>query len=153
MEQPIITTNGTNQASKLSAKLSALLPIIFAIAIFSFFRGQLEPYPKYVQEKILEDCAGLIIISAISFLALSMFVIYQFLITTSYVNVYADRMEGKGIQNVIQVVDFKLSYSQITSVTSMGNSVYINTPGGKYRILTDAKTAAEIFAYYNNRAQ
>lgn len=67
---------------------------------------------------------------------------------TSYADVYEDRIVGKGIQQLV-VRDFNLDYGQITDISCTGRNLYISTPGGKYKIITNAPKAKEVFDYYN----
>lgn len=73
---------------------------------------------------------------------------YYMLGFRTFADVYSDRIVGKGMQHFI-VKDFDLSYSQITDVSFSGQMLYINTAGGKYKIVTNAQRAKEVFEYCN----
>lgn len=136
MNAPLITTRDTNKASKLSAVISGILDVIFAIMFISFFKDQ-----------DLEEVAGLIVLCVAVLGGLVIYTAYQFSICRSYVDVYEDRLEGKGIQNGYQLTDFTLSYDKITNVSCSGINVLIHTSGGNYKILTNAETSKKVYEY------
>lgn len=149
MNKPLITTAGTNKMMKVSAFVYAIAAVLFAIFIYNFFSNQIASYPKYAQEIYLQEAAGLIIFEVIICGFMLIYAAYLWATCRSYVNVYEDRLEGKGIQNVYQIVDFSLSYDKITNVTCTSMYIYIHTPGGKYKIVSNVQTAKEVFNYYN----
>lgn len=141
--QKLLTTKGTNTQSIVGACISALVDVVFIIWLCVFF-SDLSDYQ-------LKKMTGVLIFEILIILAMSLFTVRQFGICQSYVDVYEDRMEGKAIQNGFQIREFRLRYDQISNITYRGLSVYIDTPGGKYRILTNARTAKEIFELYSGR--
>lgn len=72
----------------------------------------------------------------------------RYINASSYVDIYQDRVIGKGIQN-FSPLDFNLKFEQIDNVSVEGIWVYIHTNSGNYKVMTDKKTATEIFNYYN----
>lgn len=67
----------------------------------------------------------------------------------TYVEVYADRMIGKGLQNG-HLLDFHIPFAGITNVSVEKNMwIYIHTNVGAYKIMTNKKTAADVFHYYH----
>ena len=80
------------------------------------------------------------------------FAIVNFLIklsfSTSYANVYADKIIGKGIQQFV-IKDFNLNYKQIIDISYTGRAIRISTAGGEYKIISNTQKAKEIFDYYN----
>lgn len=148
MNKPILTTEGTNKMMKISAIISATAAVAVAFFIFNFFQDQLGDLPSYAQELYLEKAAGLIILEVVLCGLLLIYAAYQWATCRSYVNVYEDRLEGKGIQNIYQIVDFSLSYDKIVNVTCMNMYVYIHTAAGKYKIVTNINTAKAVYNYY-----
>ncbi len=72
----------------------------------------------------------------------------RYINASSYVDIYKDRVIGKGIQN-FSALDFNLKFEQIGNISVEGIWVHIHTNSGNYKIMTDKKTATEIFNYYN----
>ncbi len=147
MNTPILTTRDTNKISKVFAIISGILDIVLAAFVFSFFKKRIDSVPYYMQDAYTEEISGFIGFAAIAFIAAIFYSVYQFVICRSYVDVYENRLEGKGIQNVYQIVDFNLSYDNITSVTCRGPYLNIQTPGSKYKILTNVKTAQKVYSH------
>lgn len=150
MKTLLLTTRDTNKVSKISAIISGILDIVFVILAFAFFNNQQNSLPTSLRDDFVKESAGLIILVAVAFGAMIIYTAYQFVICRSYVDVYSDRVEGKGIQNVYQVIDFSLSYDKITNITCAGIYVHIHTAGGQYKILTNAETAKKVYEYYNS---
>lgn len=149
MNGPIITTNGTNSASKLSAIISGILNVVFAIFIISFFSKKMDAVPTSIRADVLSKMTGWIIILTVLWCAMVVYTVYQLSICRSYVDVFEDRVVGRGICNVYQVLDFSIPRNQITNVTYMKHFVFISHAGSRYKIITDAKTAKIIFDYFN----
>lgn len=74
---------------------------------------------------------------------------YALLVNASYADVYGDKIVGKGIQ-MIALKDFDLNFNQISDISCSGQFLSINTPAGKYKVVTNASRAKEIFEYYNS---
>ena len=72
----------------------------------------------------------------------------RYINASSYVDIYKDRVIGKGIQN-FSPLDFNLKFEQIGNISVEGIWVHIHTNSGGYKVMTDKKTATEIFNYYN----
>ena len=66
----------------------------------------------------------------------------------TYVDVYEDKFVGKGIQN-LNLLDFNIKIEQISNISVQGFWIHIHTNSGVYKIMTDKKTATEVFNYYN----
>lgn len=67
----------------------------------------------------------------------------------TYVEVYADRMIGTGLQNG-HLLDFHIPFAGITNVSVEKNMwIHIHTTTGVYKIMTNKKTAADVFHYYH----
>lgn len=147
MNTPILTTRDTNKISKVFAIISGILDILFAVFILNFFKKRIDAVPGYMRDDYTEAISGLIALVAIALAASLFYAAYQFVICRSYVDVYENRLEGKGIQNVYQIVDFNLSYDNITSVTCRGLYIHIQTPGGKFKILSNAETAQKVYSH------
>ena len=67
---------------------------------------------------------------------------------SSYIDIYEDRVEGKGIQN-FNVLQFSVRYSEINNITTEGIFIHIHTTSGTYKIISNKETATEVFTYYN----
>lgn len=150
MDKPILTTKGTSKKTKTWRILSMTLSPVFMLLILFIW---LNSYPDYARDMIMDEYGytiGIIIAIVIAFDLL--WGLVQVAQCESYVDVYEDRMEGKGILKVIQMWPFKLDHSKIVGVACSANFLYINTQNGKYTILTDAQTAKEITEYFNKRA-
>lgn len=137
----LLTTKGTNTQSIVMACVGAIIDVIFIIWMCSFF----SDLPSYQLKKM----TGLMIFEILVVLAMVLWTVRCFGVCQSYVDVYEDRMEGKAVQNLVQIREFRLRYDQITNITYRGLNVYIHTPGGKYMIITNAATAKEIFELYS----
>lgn len=141
--QKLLTTKGTNTSSIVSACICALADIVFIIWLCVFF-SDLSDYQ-------LKKMTGVLLVAILGATVMVLFTVRQFALCRSYVDVYEDRLEGRAIQNGFQIIEFRLRYDQITNITYMGVSVYIHISGGKYRIITNARTAKEIFELYSGR--
>ena len=153
MKQPLITTRDTNKTSRTGAIIGGVLDVLFAIFMICFIKGKADKVPSYLQDEFWEASAGLIIFCVIVLGCMVIYTVYQFSICNSYVDVYDDHMEGKGIQNIYQIVDFNLGYDKIVSVTCSGIYLSIQTSGGKFKILTNVETAKKVYDHYNGGAE
>lgn len=150
MNNPILTTRQTNKTFKLSAVISGIADVVFVVLIWTFFKSRMDALPQYMHDDFLKEAAGAIVLLTILIGAAVIYTAYQFLICRSYVDVYEDRMRGMGIQDRFHLLDFDLSRDKITNVTSSGIYVFIHTPGGKYKIVTNAVTAQEVVRCFHN---
>lgn len=152
MENPIISTKGTNQSIRKIMVIISLVLLIFSILCLFIIRGEINSYPSLYRAAVMRKYVPLIILvvfgCVLGFLAL-LLVLH---LCSSYVDVYADRMEGKFIQDGIQVVYVNLSFDKITSITYARTSVYINTANTKYAVMTSPSNAKQIFDFYNSRS-
>lgn len=151
MVKPVISTNGTNKVSKLSAILSGIIDVVFIIFMWNFIKSQMDSLPQSMRDDFLQESVGLIVLLIVVAGAMAIYTVYQFAICKTYVDVYEDGMKGIGIQNGYQILAFNLNYAKITNVTYAGVHIIIHTSGGKYKIVSDAITAKKVFDYYNNR--
>lgn len=149
MNKPVISTRGTNNFAKLAALIGFIFfALIFAI-IFVIIIKRVDSYPSIFRDQILKRAA----VPTIAWVVISMLVLLFYALMyascRAYVDVFEDRMEGKGIQNLYTVVDFKLDRTQIINVTYVRNQLYINAVAGKYKIITNSETAKRVFDYCN----
>lgn len=141
MDNVIISTKKTNDKYKNTGITCAVLTAILGlIAIIGYM---------YLSEHSSED-------SLIFLLLVGLFLIGDGIITatlryinsTSFVDIYEDRITGKGIQN-FSPMDFNIKHEQVNNITTEGIWIHIHTTSGIYKIMTDKETAAEVFSYYN----
>lgn len=151
MEKPILTTRETNKASKLSAIISGIIDVVFVIFVWNFFKSKMDALPAYMHDDFMKEMFGTIAVLAVMACLALIYTAYQFMICRSYVDVYEDRLVGRGIQNGYQLLDFDLSYDKITNITCSGIHLFIHTPGGKYKIVTNVQTAGEVFQFFHSR--
>lgn len=91
------------------------------------------------------------------FLIIALFMLFDAFVTIavkcayarSYVDIYGDRLVGKGIRG-LNVVDFNIQRSQVSNITAEGSTININTVSGAYKIITNKDTAQKVFYYYNH---
>ena len=73
--------------------------------------------------------------------------ILRFINASSYVDIYSDRLVGRGIRN-FSPLDFNLKSVQVTGISVVGIRIHIHTAAGTYKIMTNKETAAKIAEYY-----
>ena len=67
---------------------------------------------------------------------------------STYVDVYKDRLVGKGIQN-FSSLDFNIKITELNNISvEKGFWLHINTTSGKYKVMTNKDTAAKVYNYY-----
>lgn len=74
--------------------------------------------------------------------------LYKLMVSSTFANIYSNKIVGKGLQQ-LTVKDFDLSFMQVTDISCTGRFLDINTAAGKYKVVTSANLAKEIFHYYN----
>ena len=141
MNNVIMSTQNTNTARRNAGIVSSVLTILIGIFVVAFY--------CYANEHTYSD-------SVIFLLFLGLFLIGDGIIMTAihcingstYVDVCKDRFVGKGIQN-LNSQSFNIKLEQISNVSVQGFWIHIHTSSGIYKVMTDKKTATEIFNYYN----
>ena len=137
MNHLILTTQKTNKAYVVAGLIESL--IYFGIGMY--FLPLSEKTHGKNASTLVTATSVMCIVAIINFLNKLSF-------STSYVNVYTDKILGKGIQQLV-VRNFELNYKQINDISYTGRTIRIATSGGEYKIITNAEKAKEIFDYYN----
>ncbi len=143
MKRVIISTKKSNTAFLIIGVTGAL---VFAGAgmYFSSYVSKMNPYMAAFSKtaSTASTCATLLyIVAFVEFL-------WTILSAMSYADVYEDKIVGKGLEK-FNLRDFHLDYSQITDVSYSGLNLFISTTSGKYKIITNAVKAKQVFDYYN----
>lgn len=73
--------------------------------------------------------------------------VLRFINASSYVDIYSDRLVGRGIRN-FSPLDFNLKSVQVTGISVVGIRIHIHTAAGTYKIMTNKEIAAKIAEYY-----
>lgn len=140
MNNVIMTTKNTNTARRNTGIVSSVLTVLIGIFAIAFY--------CYASEYTYSD-------SIIFLLLLGLFLIGDGIIMTAihcingstYVDVYKDRFVGKGMQN-LNSLNFNVKIEEISNISVQGFWIHIHANGGIYKVMTDKKTATEIFNYY-----
>ena len=141
MDKIIMTTKKTNTPYLIAGLIESLLYAGIAFYCLQLKEDMIDAW-HFSYANTLNTCAIILFISAaINFL-------YKLSASTSFVDVYCNKITGKGIQQFI-VRDFELNFEHVTDISCTGRFLYINTPAGKYKIITNATCAKEIFSHYN----
>lgn len=140
MNDVIISTKNTNTKYKNTGIVCAVLMCVLGFLILCGY--------FFLRSHSSDD-------TLIAVLLLGLFFIGDGIITatlryinaSSYVDIYSDRLVGKGIQN-FSPLDFNLKFEQIGNISVEGIWIHIHTNSGTYKVMTDKNTATEIFNYY-----
>ena len=138
MNNPIITTQKTSSRYLASQLIYDVLFIFIGI---------------YFMAKGLSAFCTFLIFGGLSAL-------YHAMVSSAYVDIYADRIEGKGMQKVA-MQSINLRFDQITDIstsrgfmnleaTGMNEFLVINTSAGSYKIITTSARAKEIVDFCKN---
>lgn len=137
MNRIVMTTKKTNLAFLVSSLISSLLFVGVGI------------YLMNLSDQTWGQNAATLQTGAVTIWIVTLvYTLVEISFATSYADVYEDRIVGKGIQQFF-VREFNLDYGQITDVSCTGGRLFISTPGGKYKIITNVAKAKEVFDYYN----
>ena len=147
----ILTTKGTNWMQLIFYLLSCIIIISMPIAYHLELNDSLSHYSDYARELFWEEKGGNVLLVYAIFFIPDIFIILELLNCRAYVNVYEDRMEGRGIQGFYHIMDFNLKYDKIVNVSREKACLFIHTSNGKYKIYTDFKTGKQIFDYFAER--
>ena len=136
----IMSTKNTNTARKNAGIVTSVLTAISGIFVIAFY--------VYANERTYSD-------SVVFLLLLGLFLIGDGIVMaaincingSTYVDVYKDRIVGKGIQNM-NVQNFNIRIEQVNNITVEGFWIHIHTNIGSYKVMTDKNTATDIFNYY-----
>lgn len=140
MDNPIITTKGTTKSYRIMS--------LFGGGTLIFLGYRFISYSQEVWGKRSSQAFFIGLLLWFFALLLAFVVATK---ATSYVDVFADKIIGKGIQKTSggsKVVDFNLSYEEIVSITCDVSNLYVVTAHEKFQIITNADKAKEIFDYY-----
>lgn len=142
MNKLIMTTKKTNTAYLIAGLIESLLYAGIALYCLQLKEDMIVEW-RFSYADTLNTCAiVLFFFAAINFL-------YKLSASTSYADVYSNKIAGKGIQ-LFAVKDFDLNFDQVTDISCTGRFLNINTPAGKYKVITNAACAKEIFEHYNS---
>lgn len=140
MKDVIISTKGTAKARRNTGMISSIIICLFGIFITAFYcYASTQTHDKTIIMLLL---LGLFLLGDGAVMA-----VIHYINGTTYLDVCPDRIVGKGIQN-LNPQDFNIKNEQINNITVQGFWVHIHANGGVYKVMTDKKTASEIFNYY-----
>lgn len=140
MKEVIISTKGTANARKNVGIGCAIAMVLLGIVVVAFY-CYLSEHTRDKSILVILFCGLFALCDGIITAAL------HYINGTTYVDVYRDRIVGKGIRN-LNPQDFNMKNEQIGNVTVQGFWVHIHTNAGTYKVMTDKKTASEIFDYF-----
>ncbi len=143
MNRVVITTKKSNKAYLIAGILVAVLFAGFAMYLNSYI-GNMSSFELAFSKTASSISTCVTILYIVAFVEL----MWTILCAMSYADVYEDKIVGKGMEK-LNLRDFHLDYSQITDISYSGLNLYISTVGGKYKIITNAVKAKEVFNYYN----
>lgn len=140
MDNVIISTKNTNTKYKNTGIASAVLICLVGILIVCgcFFLDSHSSGGSLTVLLLLGlflFCDGIIT------------AVLRFINASSYVDIYSDRLVGRGIRN-FSPLDFNLKSVQVTGISVVGIRIHIHTAAGTYKIMTNKETAAKIAEYY-----
>lgn len=154
-KHPISTTRKTSKKYLIGKLIEDACYV--GISIFLFIRADklIDSYwYRSDGENVLKAGFILLFIGALS-------LIYHAMVSTTYVDLFEDRIVGTGMQK-IQIKSFSLRFDQICGISvskgflnvESGSGVFlvINTLAGDYKVITTAKYANEIAEYYSRVA-
>ena len=140
MDNVIISTKNTNTKYKNMGIICAVLICLVGILIICgcFFLdspSSVGSLPVLLLPGLFLLCGGIItaVLSRIN--------------ASSYVDIYSDRLVGRGIRN-FSPLDFNLKSAQVTGISVGGIRIHIHTAAGTYKVMTNKETAAKIAEYY-----
>ena len=140
----LMTTKNSAVARRKGGMIANLILILIGlgILIFSFF----------VFDRVGVEFQSVLIL----FIALMILFdgIVQILIlhfkTSSYVDIYDDHMEGKGMQG-LELKNFSLRNAEVNNITLSGTEINIHTNAGVFKITSNKQVADKIFNFYQSQ--
>lgn len=142
MNNVIITTKKTNLVFLITSLAGALLTVVIGFQFVELAEEATSRWMFSTADKF-ENLAVLLFVLA------GVEVGFALLESTTFADVYSDRIVGKGM-HWLKVMEFDLTYDQITNISCRGMYLYINVSGERYRITTSVNRAKEIFDYYRS---
>lgn len=151
MNDVIFSTRGTK-----TAKIIFMIVCSVFIGLFCIFISNIFPHVNtmyYDLSDSYKTSVWVISLSVALLLSAAIFIILcAFKYGLTYVDVYRDRFVGKGLPKQSMYANselFNIKNEQIINVTMIRNwFLCIHTVSGKYYIMTNQKTGAEIMNYY-----
>lgn len=149
MDKPIISSKGTTHSIRKIMLIICAVLLILTILFLFIIHGEINSYPSLYRAIIMKKYVPLIllIVAGCSFGFIGLVLIIH--LCSSYVDVYADHLEGKLIQDGIRIVNIELSLDKVISVSYARTSLYINSSNGKYAVMTNPSTAKAICDFCN----
>lgn len=140
MSNIVMSTKRTNTARKNAGIVSAALTTLIGIFVIAFY--------CYASEHTYSDSVVFLLLVGLFLLGDGIVMITMNCINGStYVDIYEDRIVGKGIQN-LNPQNFNVKMEQVSNISVQGFWLHIHTNSGIYKVMTDKKTATAIFNYY-----
>lgn len=139
----LITTKNSTVARRKGGTITNLILILIGLGIFIFSFSVFD-------EIGIEFESVLILI--ISLILLSDGIIQLLLLhymTSTYIDIYVDHMEGKGMQG-LEIKNFSLKNSDINNITVSGTVIHIHSNVGIFKIASNKKLADKIFNFYQS---
>lgn len=150
MNDVIFSTKGTK-----TAKIIFLIIFAAILILFALFIGNICPYIgmyHHLPDKY-KKIAWFVILLMMSFATLGVYIlIYAFRCGFTYVDVYRDKLVGKGLPTLKMSTGlevFNIKNEHIINISMMqGWFLCIHTVSGKYYVMTNNKTGAAIMNHY-----
>ncbi len=134
----ISTRNTTDTRKKVTMVLSAMLILLGIFVVALCFCAD--------ENTNLHDAIVLLLIGFLIIGYGIIMAVKNYINTLTYVDVYDDRIIGKGIQDM-SVLGFNIKLKEINNVAIEGYWLHIQTSSGVYKVMTNNSTAAKVFNY------
>lgn len=151
MNTPIVTTQKTSSRYLISKLMFDAIFLIIGIYFFSLV-DDLSAQWRYDLIDTVKRAGWIFVILGLAF------AVYHVMASQTYVDIYADRLEGKGMQKFTaqsislrfdQVTDISLSKGFMNvEVSGLIGFLVISTVAGSYKIVTTTERAKEIIDFY-----
>ena len=139
----LITTKNSTVARRKGGTIANLILILVGLGIFIFSFSVFDEIGIEFESVLLLVISLLLLSDGI----IQLLMLYY--TTSSYVDIYNDHMEGKGMQG-LEIKNFSLKNSDINNITISGAVIHIHSNSGIFKVTSNKKLANKIFNYYQS---
>ena len=139
----LMTTKNSASARRKGGLITNLILILIGLVIFIFSFSVFDKVGVEFKSILILFIALMILFDGIA----QIFILH--FKTSSFVDIYDDHMEGKGMQG-LELKNFSLRNFEINNITVSGTEIHIHSNAGIFKITTNKQVADKVFNFYQS---
>ena len=151
-QKPLYSTKNHGNGMRNVTLICGLIMLVFGVLLWASGLAieSLEQYERYSSEESVFIGIALYILPFI--IALLAFVM-SFRYSGTYLDIYEDHIEGKGLVGIKYMHSIYFTYDKIGNVTAEKSYLCIHADGKNFKISTTKEKAEEFFRFIKSKMQ